>query len=349
MRTWGNRRRLWRGAFTVCLPGLLTAGGVAAAQPPPAAAQHTPVISRRQALYESLFAAPTRLDQIGRVVVPVRVDGRGPFRFVIDTGASHSTVSPELVRALGLAASKMPLIDLEGVTGSAAVPAVKIRTLRAGSLIIHDTAVPVLRTPMMAGADGILGVAGIRDITLLVDFGTNRVRISRELPPGVRFEDSRVHTLSVAGGLMAIPAYVGNVRALAIVDTGSQRTLGNPALEAALHLTDAGGRLEPVTAVYGATQKVQMGRMVDSPVIAIGPLRIAGVALIYGDFHIFKVWGLEHRPALILGMDVLGTVDTLGFDFRRHDLFISGVRPSLWNPRQAHEMPRATEASKKIH
>ncbi len=349
MAFWRDWRGPLRGALTACLPSLLAAASVAAAQTPVPAAHPTPALTRGEALYESLFAAPTTLDHIGRVVVPVRVDGRGPFRFVIDTGASHSSVSPGLVRVLGLAVSKIPLIDLEGVTGSAAVPAVKIRSLRAGSLVIRDTAVPVLRTSMMAGADGILGVAGIRDITLMVNFGHNRVQIARELPPDMRFEDSRVHTEVVAGGLMAIPAYVGNVRVVAIIDTGSQRTLGNPALRAALHLTDAGGSLEPVTAVYGATKQVQMGRMVDSPVISVGPLRIAGVAPIYGSFHIFTVWGLAHRPALVLGMDVLGTVESLGFDFRRHDLFISGIRPSLWDPREAYETPVATEAPDKIH
>lgn len=279
-----------------------------------------------QSQYESLLACPTTLDHIGRVVIPVMVDGRGPFRFVIDTGASHSTVSPGLARTLGLKMSKVPLIDLEGVTGSAAVLAVKLRSLTAGSLVIHDTTVPVLRTPMMAGADGILGIAGLPRLTLLVNFARNRVRIARELEPDVRFDYSRVHTRLVSGGLMAINAYVGDVPTLAIVDTGAQRSLGNPALREALHLNDGPGPLEPVAAVYGATKQVQMGRMAGSPTIAIGPLRVNGADLIYGKFHIFKVWGVDNRPAMILGMDVLGTVDALGFDFMRHELFVSSAR-----------------------
>jgi hypothetical protein len=335
-----------------CMQAVLTYGGaLLAAQAPTPPASPVAVLSTAQVRYDSLFACPTTLDQIGRVVVPVRVDGRGPFRFVVDTGASHSTVSPELVRALGLSVSKIPLIDLEGITGSAAVPAVRIRTLRAGSLVIRDTAVPVLRTSMMAGADGILGIAGIRDITLLVNFQDNQVRISRELSPGVRFDYSRTHTEVVSGGLMAVPAYVGSVRVLAIIDTGSERSLGNPALRAALHLRASPGRLEPVTAVYGATKQIEMGRMITTPIISLGPLRIAGVSLIYGKFHIFKVWHLEDRPAIILGMDVLGTVSALGFDFPRHDLFVSGVRPPLssFQGNLTDEMPTATEAEKKIH
>src|SRR5256885_14841188 len=49
-----------------------------------------------------LFASPTTVDHIGRVVVPVTINGKGPFRFIVDTGANHSTISPQLVQALKL-------------------------------------------------------------------------------------------------------------------------------------------------------------------------------------------------------------------------------------------------------
>lgn len=314
-----------RGVLAGCC-GVLVAGSTFAAAVQPPAVMPGPVDSRAEVRVQTLLACPTTLDQIGRVVIPVEIDGRGPFRFVIDTGANHSTVSPELVRAVGLPVSPNDRIDLEGVTGSHAAPAVKIKSLRAGSLVIRDTYAPVLSTPMMAGADGILGIAGLRNITLLVNFEHNRVQIARYLRPDVRFDYSRVHTEVVAGGLMAIPAYVGDVRALAIIDTGSERTLGNAALRNILHMRHAPGTPEPITFVYGATRQVEIGRLMTSPPIAVGPLRVLGAAMIFGNFHIFKVWGLQNRPAIIVGMDVLGTVRALGFDFPQHDLFVAGAR-----------------------
>jgi hypothetical protein len=38
---------------------------------------------------EPRFVAPTRRDRIGRILAPVLVNGQGPFRLVLDTGASH--------------------------------------------------------------------------------------------------------------------------------------------------------------------------------------------------------------------------------------------------------------------
>ena len=36
----------------------------------------------------TLFASPTRMDRIGRILVPVSINGRGPFRMLVDTGAA---------------------------------------------------------------------------------------------------------------------------------------------------------------------------------------------------------------------------------------------------------------------
>lgn len=309
---------------SVLLAGLGTAVAASATAPPDTAetvASTTPAPE-----YESLFACPTTLDHIGRVVAPVMVDGQGPFRFVIDTGASRSSVGPSLVQALGLKMSKVPSLQLEGITGSAPVSAVTIDRLKAGSLSIQSMAMPVLWAPVMAGADGILGVAGLTNQTLLVDFQNNRVVLGNNLDASVRFNYSRVRTQVVDGGLMTAVAYVGDVRVLAIIDTGSERSLGNPALQRALGLRRDPGHAEPVTSVYGATRQVEAGQIVHSPVIAIGPLRVEDVDLIYGNFYIFKLWKLEQTPALILGMDVLGTVNALGFDFRHHELYVASAR-----------------------
>src|SRR5579864_2978575 len=108
----------------------------------------------------SLLALPTTFDHIGRVVVLVMVNGKGPFRFIVDTGATHSTVSPGLARALGLKPTEVPSIVLNGITGTAQVNAVTIDTLQTGDLIVDGLVAPVVWAPVMAGADGIFGAAG---------------------------------------------------------------------------------------------------------------------------------------------------------------------------------------------
>ena len=43
---------------------------------------------------EPRFVARTTRDRIGRIWAPVTIDGKGPFRLVLDTGANHSAVIP---------------------------------------------------------------------------------------------------------------------------------------------------------------------------------------------------------------------------------------------------------------
>src|SRR5580658_1290939 len=50
---------------------------------------------------EPRYVAPTRRDRIGRIWAPVYLDGKGPFRLVLDTGANRSAVTARVADALG--------------------------------------------------------------------------------------------------------------------------------------------------------------------------------------------------------------------------------------------------------
>ena len=44
---------------------------------------------------EARYVSPTRRDRIGRIWAPVYINNQGPFRLVLDTGASRSCVIQE--------------------------------------------------------------------------------------------------------------------------------------------------------------------------------------------------------------------------------------------------------------
>ena len=81
---------------------------------------------------EPLYAVPTRRDRVGRVLAPVLVNGQGPFRFILDTGANRSVLSQRVLTAVGLAlAADGPSIAVHGVTGTAVLPAVRLDVLQS--------------------------------------------------------------------------------------------------------------------------------------------------------------------------------------------------------------------------
>src|SRR6478735_4525119 len=66
---------------------------------------------------EPRYVAPTTRDRIGRIWAPVSINGKGPYRLVLDTGATHSAVTAEAAQALGLPQSAAEQVMLHGVTG----------------------------------------------------------------------------------------------------------------------------------------------------------------------------------------------------------------------------------------
>jgi predicted aspartyl protease len=268
-----------------------------------------------------LFASPTRIDHIGRIVAPVMIDGKGPFRFIIDTGASSSGISPQLALTLGLDSAQQATMVVNGITGTEQVPSVRIDRLEAGDLVIEDTRFPVIWAPLMAGADGILGVAGLRKESVFVDFRRNRVAISRSMRMSDRAGLDKVSAKTLGDGLLSVEGQIDGVTVQAIIDTGSERTLGNPALRDALYAQHRRQTAPLVTNVYGATPDIASGEIHQVSAITLGSMNMANVAVVFGDFHIFQVWGMQERPTVIVGMDILGTANSLGLDFRRSEIY----------------------------
>jgi predicted aspartyl protease len=267
---------------------------------------------------EPRYAAPTLRDRIGRIWAPVVINGHGPYRLVLDTGATRSAVIPQVVNSLGVPVAQLASVRVTGVTGSAVVPLVPISTMVVGDLSVDSTNLPVV-ADVFGGAQGVLGTEGLHDKRIFIDFRHDRVSIMRsrgQLDRRAGFEILPLHQLR--DQLLALDVRVGNVRTKAIIDTGAQVSIGNTALRTAL----ARRGMKDVTKeeIEGVTLDVARGDMMRAPPIQAGSVRFTGVYITYGDMYIFDRWKLMNEPTLVLGMDVLGTVDVLVIDYRLREL-----------------------------
>ena len=96
-----------------------------------------------------------RIDRHDRMTVPVRLGGRGPYRFLVDTGADRTAVSTALAAELGLASG--PMATLHSVTGTSQVKTASVPALQLTDNHARSVEAPLLERAHM-GADGILGV-----------------------------------------------------------------------------------------------------------------------------------------------------------------------------------------------
>ena len=273
------------------------------------------------AVPDAEYALPTRLDRIGRVLAPVMVNGQGPFRFILDTGANRSVLSPELAELLHLKPSADHPIGVQGVTGYAVLPAVEIELLQAGDLVLaRNKRMPVLSQEVLANADGILGIEGLAGARIDIDFMADKVTIGkssdRPAAPGMLTIPVKI----AYGGLLTTQAMVGRQHVIAIIDTGAERSLGNLALREALQFAPQQEGEPGGTTVLGATADLGEGTSFTVPRVRIGAAELRGLQVTFGDLHVFRVWKLEKQPALLIGMDLLGTVQRLVIDYRRREI-----------------------------
>ena len=288
------------------------------AGPPPPVADALPQIL--VAAPEPRYAAPTQFDRIGRIWVPVLINEKGPFRLVFDTGASQTAVNAGVAEALGIALPTADSVTLSGATGSRTVSAIAVQSMVVGDVNLRGKRLAIL-ADALGGADGVMGTEGLLDKRIRVDFGRDRISVQRSHQERAQPGFLTIPVTIVHGLLVVEDATVGGIPARVIIDTGGQGTVANEALQRALRR-----RLRPedvkATQITGVTSDVQRGdRMVIADLV-VGTVRISPVEVTVGDLYIFQHWHMTRTPTIMLGMDVLGLLDTLIIDYPRRELQI---------------------------
>jgi hypothetical protein len=267
---------------------------------------------------EPRFVAPTRRDRIGRIWAPVMIDGKGPYRLVLDTGANRSAITTRAAQLLGIPQTTSGTL-VTGFTGAAMAPTIHVEELEVGDLIMGPTEMPVL-PDVFGGAQGVLGIEGLQNKRIVADFTRDYLEIARSHGERARFGFTVVPLRLIRGGLLAADVRVGTIRAKAIIDTGAQGTVGNLALrEALLRNPPRNARQEDI---IGVSLDVQSGDNLPLPDLDFGHIRVQGVRILFGDMYLFQHWKLTDEPTLTIGMDLLGSFDVLIIDYNRHELQI---------------------------
>jgi hypothetical protein len=276
-----------------------------------------------------LYAVPTSRDRIGRIIAPVLINGLGPFHFMFDTGATRTILAASMLMKLGLVPDPQTRVSVQGITANALVATVQLKSLDAGDLHFHDLTVPVLRGPVLSGVDGILGMDGLEGMKLSADFLHDRITISRSRGERAGRAFSVIPIELLSQNLLVAQGYVGRVRVKAIIDTGGPQTLGNLALLDALTGRDGAGARMIAVPVIDANDASQSGLRYHVPDVRLGAATIDNLVMTFGSFGVFKVWGLDREPAILIGMDVLGTLSDFTVDYRRKEVQLLVKPPQL--------------------
>ena len=251
-----------------------------------------------------------RRDAHGRLCAPVFINGAGPFDFIVDTGANGSAAAPAVVERLGL--SQPGEVLLRGVTGSEKARAVLVESLSVGDLSASDATLPIL-SEALDGADGFLGTGSFFDKRVLFDLRRNVIAISDSASQAPIAVDADAIPIDLSHArLVVVDAFVNGKPVTAIIDTGAGGTIGNRALLDLIRDPQRGSRADRIV---GATPQTYSGDTCALPPLKLGPLWFAGARVSIADVSLFEHFDLGRRPALLIGMDMLGGLDSLIVDY----------------------------------
>lgn len=247
-----------------------------------------------------------------RLSVEVKINDRGPYRFIVDSGADSSAVGLGIAKTLELPLGSPAILN--GMTGRNLVDRVTVASLTLGPTTIHHLQLPALREIDMGG-DGMIGIDALAQQRLMMDFDRHLIKV----------EDARVQVHSEPGDIVIIARrqrgqlILAEVRASnqqldAIIDTGSEVTVGNLALRnKLLRKNRVTVRTLDLIGVTGDSIKVELA-VIDE--LQLGPILLRNVPIAFADLPPFKMFGLSDQPALMLGTDILENFRRVSLDFR---------------------------------
>jgi predicted aspartyl protease len=267
---------------------------------------------------------PGHRDRTSRLATPVFINGVGPFDFVVDTGANRSVIAAELAEMLDLPPGRPARIH--GILSVEEVPSVNARSFTAGSIRLPLADVPTLRRADL-GCDGFLGLDAFHDRRVAFDFRRSRVSIlsglsgsfDPDIPAGSLTSDVIVTARQRFGQLTIVDAHANGQRISCFVDSGAQRSVGNMAMRRSVKARTADTGFAPIPVIlHGATGQDARGEVALVPLIEIGPLRFTDFPMAFADLHTFSLWGMQDRPAMMVGMDLLSLFALVTVDFRQN-------------------------------
>jgi predicted aspartyl protease len=311
---------------------LLAAANALAPETPPAIPYCGGPFARVQTCPEQIAFNDEAYD---RMTVAVRVGGN-PYRFLVDTGANRSVVSSQLADAL-----KLPSrggIEVHSAAGISTVSMVRVPRIDLASRSVDGLDAPVLQAANM-GADGILGVDTLKAQRIVIDFKNLQMYLtpSPKREPRLLANEIVITGRLKSGHLILTEVLVEGEPVIAVVDTGSQITMGNFALRRILTRHRKIGAAVPVQTI-AVTGQVLSGDLHMIRAVDLDGVSLNNLEIMFANAETFRAIGRKDKPTLLLGMNALRAFEQVVIDLDTRKL-------RLRLPRSTDDQPRLEGAA----
>jgi predicted aspartyl protease len=138
-------------------------------------------VPEQTALNSNIVTAKIKLDDLSMIIVPVSINGSGPYDFMLDTGCAKTIVDQKLADELGL--PRVGEKTIVGVLASTRMSAVHVNSLSvAGATVPGGEVFSSDHTATVTGrVRGVLGEDFLQNFDLLIDYRHQTLRFESPL------------------------------------------------------------------------------------------------------------------------------------------------------------------------
>ena len=222
-----------------------------------------------------------------RPVIDIMIDGVGPFRMLIETGAVSTAMTPAGFARLVPPSDTLSIRRRARATDSA----------RVGSAVFTRLTVRQVATLGVPGIDGILALDAFRSALLTIDFPMATLTLSPDTLPDANGDD--ILTLGTASNFWTVPVILPSGKVHAILDTQSVLSLSAmPDAVSSFSFTS-------LPAVVGRARGPTVGDVPLQRARLIGEAKIGAYTIREPLIDLFPFPPQLPRDSYILGLEIL--------------------------------------------
>jgi len=265
------------------------------------------------------------------LTIKVMINEKGPYHFVVDTGADRSVLAQDIAEALHMPLGKSILV--QGIIRAVPAQSVPVAQLRFGSFVRDNLQMPVLPRAMLQ-ADGYLGLDAIGANRVVFDFKQRTLQVVPPIPSAFIVKggtnESVIAAPGIEGHLRSTACRVDGVPTVAFVDSGAEVSVGNEALRTQLLQMGPAYAATREIELSGITGGMSRGHVLRVQNILLGNLEFSGCEIAVADVDVFRIWELTDKPALLIGLNFLREFETVSVDYTRKEFRLKLAAASPW-------------------
>lgn len=279
---------------------------------------------------------PYRIDYEGWITVQAMVNGEGPYDFIVDSGATITSVFENLTQEQNFAPAPRPPIRILGLTAAQKLPAFKLGDIEIGGQHLPDHTGVILPDwePSRRPPQGVLGLDFLTRYIVQFDAGEKKLRLYNPADDMAGLVSSwsrapiKADDFGQSSGMLYRVIVEMQGRPIpCIIDLGASGTLLNySALRRLLTGVFVNGTRESGfstgTRLKDIFNNTEIARLVEIRRLRIGGASWGRHKFIVFDAPIFEELGVKHTPFCLVGSDLMLDRSFI-FDFEHELLYIA--------------------------